>query len=243
MKKNILKKLLSYKLTVLLLVFIGFLSLFIIFSTKIKNILEMDPFGIYNVYHTIYYYRILSFLVIPYFLIILQKSSSIFDSIKVILSYGNIKSWFKEKIITNALLSLAYVLIINTPLFVLLFINRRNPYTVSYGIFSTALIFQFIGFNIISVLYNIVEIEINFKNIGFLSIMILIILNEFKGYFFKMNPNSMINYMALNHKVVLNDYSVNFVDVLMITIYIIVFILIYNVACIRIDKKEFYWSK
>lgn len=243
MKKNIIKKILSYKLTVLLLISVCLLSIFIIFNDKIKTILEKDSSGIYNIYHTIYNIKILLFLIIPYFLTLIWQTSSFFDSTKVILRYSNAKDWFKDKTITNVFLSLYYTLIINIPLFTLLIINIKNIYKVSYFSFIIALIFQFIGFNIISILYNIIELLINFKNIGFLSIMFMIIINQFRSILFKLDFNSITDYMVLLHKAKLNNYIIDFIDIFIIIIYIVIFIIIYKIGCISIEKKEIYWSE
>lgn len=237
--KNILEKVLKCRLMIILIFFYCCLSAYIFFSFNI----ETNPEKIYYIYIKFYSYRILSYITIPIFLVFIWKSSLYFDCTNVILKYSNINTWLKYKNITNGIIVFIYTCIINIPLFVIMILNISKLDIEIYMNFIITLSFQVIGFLIICNLYSIIELLIDFKNIGFLGFILFNIVLEIQKIAFNIDFKFLVDYMSLGYKATLNNYNINIMDFLNLIIYFIIYIVIYKIGVLIIKNKDFYGRK
>ncbi|AEB76820.1 hypothetical protein [Clostridium botulinum] len=236
--KRILKEILTSKVMLLIIGLYCSLGGYIYLNHRFRNMLIKNSRGIYIIYHGIYFQMIVAYIMIPIFLILICKTSVYFNHRNVILKYKNLKGWFRDKNITNVILALIYTLIMNIPLFIILTLDVSILHKGIQPIFIIVMLFQFIGFLILQSLYLIIESVINFRGSGFFGVMFLIMICEFGKIGLNLDMNSLVEYMSLVNKAVVNNYNTTVIDFFILGVYFVTFILMYKIGINIITNKD-----
>lgn len=195
----------------------------------------------YLIYQKITYWTIVSYLLLPLFLFLLEITSVVFDRYKILLKYKSIKQWWKDKIVGTGMFSLIYIIVINTTILgAVLLSGHGNKITPDFLMYMLlGVVYQVMGFLILGTFYHIVVLKTSQKYVGFFTTFITIVVLQAIERGLGLNSTiTLESYMFLVNKA---QFKLALGDLIPLPFLIIIFLILYSVGSWTSYVKDIYW--
>jgi len=184
----------------------------------------------------------LLFIIVPCFLILIDNFFfKFFNQYKVFLRYKNLKIWWKDKLLSQILFSFVFTLLLNI-LFIINLIIKGAFFHINLNFIVyilSGIVLQFIGFSLLSNIYQILTYIIRNRNFAFIVIFLLTFTPFSLNSFFIKNIYSLPEYMFLTNLKEIKTVISNMVTI--IPILLCIHIITVSLSYFIIKNKDLYW--